>query len=111
MPSLETLNLTAIDFCQRPRGVRRYRDWFHVIDTIRDHPRALQLNFDIINFAGHRDPKSFSQNTGDLENSLQQIPNKDWMKERRSLALYLGGKSELDDTIQLWFDRDDSPDV
>ena len=110
MPSLETLNLASISLRPKSRWVRRYRDWFHVFDAIRDHPRALQLKLDVINFDGYN-LNSFCHNTGDFEKYLQQKPSDDRVEAgKRSLALYLSGKTELDDTMRLWFDRDDSPD-
>ena len=111
MPSLETLNLVQVGLRPRPTGARHYRGWFHVFDTIRNHPRTLQLNFHVIRFHCW-EIRDFVHNTRDFERYLNPNPRGDGAEVgRRCLALYLGGKSELDDTTRLWFDRDDSPDV
>ena len=107
MPSLDKLKLESIGIYSRPWRPRPYRDWLHVFDAIRNHPRALQvwLRNIIVNPSSQRETIFYFAN--DFEKYLQKDSSDDWQQDlERSLALYLNGAIEVDDTMRYMFEKD-----
>ena len=110
MSSLETFNLTCVFIYSESEYEIRYGDWFHVFDAIRTHPRALQLNFESVLFDSGRS-ECFWHNSDKVEKFSGFVRSHRERQLRRSLALYLDGEIELDDTLRRWFKIEESPDV